>query len=178
MIVIGRSYEVPRGKPVSAETEPPQQLQLLTPANLEACLALDQAALDWLWSRQQWLRELQEPQRLCIGLLDNEKLLAVACGWLVVDELQITAVAVTPQRRRAGLGHRVLQGLLSQARQMGASRATLEVSASNKAAAGLYARSGFASAGIRRGYYRNGDDALIQWMSLRDTEGVRISDQS
>jgi len=145
---------------------------------LEACLKLDQAALNGLWSRQQWQRELQEEQRLCIGLLDNEELLAVACGWLVVDELQITAVAVTPQRRRAGLGSRVLQGLLSQASQLGASRATLEVSASNKPAAGLYARSGFATAGIRRCYYRNGDDALIQWMSLRDTEGVRIADHS
>jgi [ribosomal protein S18]-alanine N-acetyltransferase len=25
---------------------------------------------------------------------------------------------------------------------------------------------GFREAGVRRGYYRNGDDALIQWVNL------------
>jgi len=155
---------------VSAETEPTLQLQRLTPVHLEACLALDQAALNGLWTREQWQQELNEPQRPCLGLFDSDQLLAMACGWLVVDELQITAVAVTPKQRRQGLGHRVLQGLLAEARQRGAAHATLEVSASNQAAAGLYARSGFRTAGIRRGYYRNGDDALIQWVGLQDTE--------
>ena len=102
----------------------------------------------------------------------------MACGWVVVAEMHITAVAVTPKRRRQGLGHRVLQGLLAEARLRGANQATLEVSASNEAAAGLYARCGFRTAGIRRGYYRNGDDALIQWVGLQDTEQVRIADHS
>jgi len=31
----------------------------------------------------------------------------------------------------------------------------------------LYAGLGFAQAGVRRAYYRNGDDALIQWLRLR-----------
>ena len=165
---------------MSAETEltPKPQLQLLTPADLEACLSLDHAALNGLWNREQWLKELQEPQRLCIGLLEHGQLLAMACGWLVVDELHITAVAVMPQRRRQGLGHRVLQGLLEEASRRGAIHATLEVSSSNQAAAGLYARSGFATAGIRRRYYRNGDDALIQWVVIGDKERVRIADHS
>ncbi len=107
----------------------------------------------------------KKQQRLCIGLLDNEELLAVACGWLVVDELQITAVAVTPQRRRAGLGSRVLQGLLSQASQLGASRATLEVSASNKA-------SRWALCPQRLCYGRHPSRLLPQWRRCPDPMDV------
>lgn len=149
----------------------------LGPADLQDCLALDQRALAGLWSAEQWQTELEDPRRPCIGLRDGEALVALACGWLVVDELHITAVAVDPQRRRQGLGTQVLRALLRQAASDGARHATLEVSAANAAAQALYAGAGFATAGVRRAYYRNGDDALIQWMRLHDGEEVRITGQ-
>jgi ribosomal-protein-alanine N-acetyltransferase len=113
-----------------------------------------------------------------MGLVVDQRLIAVACGWLVVDELQIGAVAVAPDHRRQGHGRRVLMALLQEARQHGASSATLEVSAANTAATALYASCGFGTEGVRRGYYRNGDDALIQWARLQDTEAVRIAAHS
>jgi ribosomal-protein-alanine N-acetyltransferase len=155
-----------------------QTVRLLDEADLEACLSLDQAALGGLWSREQWHQELEDLRRPCLGVLESGQLLALACGWLVVDELHITAVAASPQRRREGLGRRVLQALLDEGAQQGARHATLEVSTSNPAANALYARCGFRTAGIRHGYYRNGDDALIQWLRLQDTEEVRIAGHS
>ena len=90
----------------------------------------------------------------------------MASGWLVVDELHITLVAVAPDQRRRGLGRRVLQELMAAARERGASRATLEVAAGNGPGIALYGALGFRTAGIRHGYYRNGEDALIQWVNL------------
>ena len=101
-----------------------------------------------------------------MGLVSEQGLIALACGWLVLDELQIGAVAVMPDQRRQGHGERALRALLQEAGRRGALNATLEVSSSNTAATALYQRCGFATAGIRRGYYRNGDDALIQWLRL------------
>lgn len=138
----------------------------LTPAHLEDCLALDQASLQGLWNRNQWLGELAEPRRPGVGLWEGKSLVAMASGWLVVDELHITLVAVDPDRRRQGLGRQVLQGLLNHARQQGAAHATLEVASGNIAAVALYRGLGFQDAGLRRGYYRNGEDALIQWLRL------------
>jgi ribosomal-protein-alanine N-acetyltransferase len=167
---------------VSAETESThsagQTVRLLDGGDLEACLNLDQAALGGLWTREQWLIELEERKRPCLGVVESGQLLALACGWLVVDELHITAVATRPKRQREGLGQRVLQALLAEGVQQGARHATLEVSATNQAANALYARCGFVTAGIRHGYYRNGDDALIQWLRLQDTEEVRIAGHS
>ena len=167
---------------MSAETEfqrpNRQSVRLLDLADLEACLRLDQAALGGLWTRDQWHQELEKERRPCLGIMESEQLLALACGWLVVDELHVTAVAVSPERRREGLGQRALQALLDEGAQQGARHATLEVSAANEAANALYARCGFRTAGIRHGYYRNGDDALIQWLRLQDTEEVRIAGHS
>ena len=149
----------------------------LDPADLPDCLALDQRALDGLWTEEQWRKELEDERRPCLGIRDGDTLVALACGWLVADELHITAVAVDPQHRRQGLGGQVLRALLQQATRLGARHATLEVSAANEAAQGLYAAAGFRIAGVRRAYYRNGDDALIQWVRLHDGKEVRITGQ-
>jgi ribosomal-protein-alanine N-acetyltransferase len=92
--------------------------------------------------------------------------LALASAWLVVDELHITAVAVHPDHRRLGLARRVLEALLRLASQAGAERATLEVSSANAPAKALYASLGFKEVAVRRAYYRNGEDALIQLKKL------------
>jgi ribosomal-protein-alanine N-acetyltransferase len=138
----------------------------LGPEHLAPCLGLDRASLCGLWSPSQWERELGEPARPGVGLFGGGELLAMACGWLILDELHITLVAVAPPWRRQGFGRRALECLLERGRCGGAARATLEVAASNGPARALYASVGFHTAGVRRGYYRNGDDALIQWVEL------------
>ncbi len=165
---------VPTGEGAWAEgwepecTEAPAKpsLRLLGPADRAACHRLDRLALGGLWSEAQWATELAEANRPCLGLWRGEELRAVACGWLILEELHITVVAVDPGHRRCGLGRQVLQELLAEAARRGAERATLEVGAGNAAARALYAALGFREAGIRRGYYRNGEDALIEWLTL------------
>lgn len=144
----------------------PLPCRLLEPAHLEHCLALDQASLGGLWTRTQWQSELAEARRPGMGLWQQERLVAMASGWQVVDELHITLVAVDPARRRQGLGRQVLTALLSHCQAQGSERATLEVAAGNGAALALYQALGFQEAGRRSAYYRNGDDALIQWLRL------------
>jgi ribosomal-protein-alanine N-acetyltransferase len=139
---------------------------LLGDADLDACLALDRRGLAGLWTPGQWRSELESPDRPVLGLYGEDELLALACGWLVLDELHITAVVVDPGQRRRGLGHRVLAALLAHAGNRGAERATLEVAVGNAAARALYAALGFRDAGLRRGYYRSGEDALIQWARI------------
>ena len=133
---------------------------------LSACLALDLLVLGGFWTKAQWQRELEDPRRLCLGLAEKRRLQGVACGWLVVDELHITLIAVDPDHRQRGLGSHLLQALLQRARQEGAAHATLEVRSDNHPALALYRRAGFHTAGCRQSYYRNGQDALIQWLRL------------
>jgi ribosomal-protein-alanine N-acetyltransferase len=170
----GLGGSVPTGSAGAAgERAGPEPLQRgsLGPDHLEACLALDGASLDGLWTPAQWRAELSDGQRLKRALWRGPQLVAMACGSLVLDELHITLVAVRPSQRRQGLGSRVLQDLLSEARRRGAGAATLEVAATNAAALGLYSQLGFRILGRRRGYYRDGADALIQWATLTAPAG-------
>jgi ribosomal protein S18 acetylase RimI-like enzyme len=73
-------------------------------------------------------RELSEPDRICVGIAASEDvLIAVSCGWVVLDELQITVLAVDPEQRRRGLGRAVLQKLLVDASNAGVRQAILDV---------------------------------------------------
>ncbi len=138
----------------------------LGPEQINACMELNQLALNGLWSKQQWSQELINSRSLCMGVIKSSTLLALACGWLVVDELHLTAIGVHPQHRRQGLARLLLSKLLEQGQLTGAIHATLEVARNNSAARGLYESCGFKTAGCRHHYYSNGQDALIQWRSL------------
>ncbi len=137
-------------------------------AALQACLGLDRLCFGGLWSPQQWANELADPQRPGLGLWQGGRLMAMACAWLIVDELHITLVAVDPCCRRRGLAKDLLRELLQRGRELGAARATLEVGSNNAAAQAVYRSLGFQTVGVRRKYYSNGEDALIQWFDLAD----------
>ena len=144
------------------DVEVASQPRKLGPDDLKACLRLDRRALKGLWTTQQWEQELSDKARLVLGLEDRGGLLlGVASAWLVMDELQIMAVAVDPGHQRCGIGARMLNALLDCAGQLSAATATLEVASGNAAARRLYARCGFVITGRRRAYYWNGEDALL-----------------
>ena len=83
---------------------------------------------------------------------------------LVGDEGHVTTVAVEPTWHRHKIGSRLLLQLTRDAIARGAAALTLEVRVSNEAAKAMYARFGYAPAGVRKGYYvETGEDALIMW---------------
>jgi len=88
-------------------------------------------------------------------------LLAYGGFWLVVDEAHICTLAVKPEWRGKGLGELILYSLIELALRLGAEIASLEVRVSNKVAQNLYRKYGFEEVGKRKGYYSDGEDALI-----------------
>ena len=87
--------------------------------------------------------------------------------WFILDEGHITNVAIAPNYRGQKWGEFLMRSVILKMMNKGMERMTLEVRASNKAAQSLYTRLGFASAGVRKGYYADtGEDALIMWLEL------------
>ena len=106
-----------------------------------------------------------------VGFVVTEEGRAVAYGGMltVLDEGQITNVAVHPERRRLGYGRRIAKALLAYAEERGLATVSLEVRESNAAAIALYREQGFAVCGKRRGFYRKPtEDALVMiWKNER-----------
>ena len=70
-------------------------------------------------------------------------------------------VGVDPAMRRRGIARELLAHVAADARDLGASRCSLEVRAGNVGAQELYAALGFRSLGVRPRYYSDGEDAVI-----------------
>jgi ribosomal-protein-alanine N-acetyltransferase len=94
-----------------------------------------------------------------IGLLDERGGLALVR--VTADEAELLTIAVTRSARRQGLGRGLLTEAMRIASGLGAAAMFLEVGFRNTAARALYANAGFVQVGKRRGYYANGEDALV-----------------
>jgi ribosomal-protein-alanine acetyltransferase len=82
-------------------------------------------------------------------------------GRQVVDEAEILNISVKQTSRRQGVASGLVSAALLEFRKRGANSAYLEVRESNAAAIGLYRALGFAQRGLRKGYYRNPDEAAV-----------------
>lgn len=129
--------------------------------HIDGCVLLSEIALNKIWSKKQWEEELALPSRSCFGIVDKGKLLGLSCGLLVGNQLDITALAVDPLHRRLGLGSRILNALLKEAKSKGITNATLEVKENNDCAILFYQSFNFKKVGYRKKYYKNGCGACL-----------------
>ena len=80
---------------------------------------------------------------------------------LYADEAEILSLAVVPEQRRKGIGNALLAACEEAWRIAGVRGAWLEVRRDNRAALKLYEQRGWTDAGLRRGYYEDGVDAVV-----------------
>jgi ribosomal-protein-alanine N-acetyltransferase len=141
-------------------------------ADLDAIAEIANASFARPWSRDMFARELTHGSisRAYVLRTPEYPVAAFCTCWLVVDELHINTLAVRPECRRRGLGRALMAYVLSQAREKGALRATLEVRRANEPALRLYESLGFTVESIRRNYYPEPpDDALVLSSTLADS---------
>jgi len=87
------------------------------------------------------------------------------CFWIVFEELRLMNLAVQEPMRRQGIGRALANEAISLGLAQGATRAVLEVRASNEAAQSLYRRLGFVPFSARHHYYSNPvEDAVLMEM--------------
>lgn len=73
--------------------------------------------------------------------------------WKVLDESQVTNIAIRPDRRGQGYGRQVVQAMLALAKGEGCVTMLLEVRVSNTPAVRLYEALGFTVLAVRKEYY-------------------------
>lgn len=99
---------------------------------------------------------------------ETHRPLGYAGCWLVLDEVHVTNVAVHPIARRRGIGKKLMEQILSFARERAARVVFLEVRQSNMPARNLYRQLKFRDVGKRPRYYENGEDAVLMTLWLND----------
>ncbi len=136
------------------------QLGLL---HLNSCIELDKKALNGLWTKSQWEKELTDPKRICIGIIDlkMKKLLGLCSAWLIMDELHITSIAVHPMHQRKGLGKFLISDLIKRSSSLLTNHMYLEVKETNESAKAFYQSMGFKVIGNRSNFYKDGSNAIL-----------------
>lgn len=138
----------------------------MTAADASHCAAIAAAAPE-PWGEGQLLSELESPAARLFVAESEGGVLGFAVFQLAAGEASLYALNVDPAARRKGVGAALLAGALKALKAEGAGQCFLEVRAANAPALALYRRLGFASAGVRRGFYRDPpDDAVVMTLTL------------
>ena len=125
----------------------------LSAEHLSEIAAVERACFSTPWSEASLSILLQESNVGFCAMCDG-KIVGYGGMQCILDEGQITDIAVIPEYRRRGIGAMILSALLEHARQTELSVIFLEVRISNAPALGLYRdRFGFEILGVRRNFY-------------------------
>ena len=137
------------------------ELLLMKQEHLEGVATLERLCFGEPWSAKA-LELLLGNGAFAVVCTEGQDVLAYGGMLSVLDEGQVTNIAVHPDHRRCGLGRRVLETMLEEAERRGLMEISLEVRASNHAAISLYEQAGFSAVGRRRSFYKQPtEDALV-----------------
>lgn len=137
-------------------------------SDLDVVIDIETRTYEFPWTRGIFHDCLQVGY--CCWVYEQQgEILAYGVMSAAAAEAHILTIVVAEDARRQGLGYKVLEHLLSIARQRHTQTVLLEVRPSNEAAIRLYLNTGFSEVGIRKGYYpdTNGrEDALVMGLDL------------
>lgn len=144
-------------------------LAFLTAESAPALYSVDTACFATPWSLASFTEALSQSGYTFLGAFDGEGTLVGYIGALaVLDEADITGVAVLPTLRRKGLADLLLAALIEEMKAKGIGVIHLEVREGNEAAKALYRKHGFMPVGKRARYYRlPTEDACLMSLCLR-----------
>ena len=134
----------------------------MTEADLDEVLAIESDSFPRPWTRDNFLDELKSPHSFPLVAFDSDNgLMGYICPMLVIDEGHILDIAVRKDCRGYGVGRLLVERVLADCQADGAEFVSLEVRFSNLPAIALYLGMGFIETGRRKGYYENGEDAIM-----------------
>jgi ribosomal-protein-alanine acetyltransferase len=145
------------------------RLRRATVDDLDAIMRLEEEMFPSdSWSRELMREELAASHSYYLVALGEGGGLDGYAGLRAPDgspEADIQTVAVVPSVRRQGLGRRLVDALVAEARSRGAEEVFLEVRVDNPGAQQLYTSLGFVNIAVREHYYQP-DDVAAQIMRL------------
>ncbi|MDY5022836.1 MAG: ribosomal protein S18-alanine N-acetyltransferase [Blautia sp.] len=135
--------------------------------DLEQVMEIENQLFSVPWTKEGYFTFLTRDDTMFLVVEEKGKILGY-CGLLMVlDEGDVTNVAVCRERQREGIGSFLVSSLLRLAGDQGISMIHLEVRSGNETAIRLYERLGFQRDGIRRNYYSDPEEdaVLMTWHS-------------
>lgn len=120
---------------------------------------LDKICFNVPWSEQSFLEEAENKLAKYFVAEVDGKIIGYCGVWCVMDEGQITNIAVLPEYRRCGVASKLLERLICECE--GLFQIVLEVRESNQSAIALYEKYDFKQVGMRKKFYHSPTENAI-----------------
>ena len=138
---------------------------MIRPARAEDAQALAALERDTFasqaWTLKQVEAEVVGPTRHVLVAESGGDVVGYGAISMAGDVADLTRIVVAESKRRAGIASALLAALHDAAAREGVERMLLEVAESNVDARAFYAAHEYTEISRRRGYYADGDDALV-----------------
>ena len=102
------------------------------------------------------------PYLKIITYMENDKIIAFLLYSLIYDRIEIEQFEVSIEKRRKGIGNKLIKYLIEKYENTNIKNITLEVKEDNIAAINLYQKSGFKKIAIREKYYDGVNGILME----------------
>lgn len=137
-------------------------------ADLSDVVGVEVAVYDSPWPQDIFFREITENKHAHYFVAVRDGYIIGYGGmWLVVDDAQITNIAIHPAWRGYKYGEALFRTMFDYGIYHGMRRLSLEVRESNVVAQRMYEKFGMVRAGIRKNYYTdNQEDAVVMWVNI------------
>lgn len=133
--------------------------------DIPAIMILERELFSTAWEEEMFLEEIEK--QYAYVLQSENELVGYICGWKILDEFNITNLAISTDFQRKGFGEILVNFLIHNLIKEKCFKYYLEVRKSNIAAIRLYTKVGFYMIGQRKSYYHTPEeDALILGIDL------------
>lgn len=123
---------------------------------------------DSSWTIDAFYHELEANEFAYYFVIEyNQHILGYVGSWIVIDQAQITTIAIASDYRGYGFGQLLLNYVIQFSRNT-CDTLSLEVRVENAVAQHVYQKLGFQYGGKRKNYYGEGEDALVMWVNLNE----------
>ena len=127
----------------------------------ELCFELDSNTI-CLWTKRQWETELNKNGVKAVAIFLEKKIIGIYVVNTIIDEAYLNYFSITQKFRRKGYGSYLMNYLIKECEKLNIKKLLLEVSETNSIAQVFYGKFDFLTVGIRKGYYRDGTDAVLK----------------
>ena len=119
-----------------------------------------------LWNLKQWEKELRKNYVYAFACFRNYQIVGICVFQKIFCNAELTYLSIHPTFKRRGIGKKLLKETFKQCESFAIDKIQLEVSDKNLDALNFYNALGFETIGIRKKYYKDGSNALLQEKKL------------
>lgn len=147
-----------------------------TKNDINEILEIEDSSFDWfdIFPKSLFYHYLTEHNNCFIVVLDQSKSVV---GYAILAEKKgngyLLSIAVHPKSRNKGIAVLLIKFLENKCKEKGFKKLILEVRMDNEKAIKIYGKLGLRKVGIKLGYYKDGENALMMEKILNLSECAR-----